>query len=207
MKIGLILSAGALAVAAVAVAAMPLQDAKAKGRDDHAGHGHGAQDPMMEAMIKAGTPGPQHDEMKKMAGTWKAHVKSYNDPNQPPAESDGTSTYEMTLDGRYLLERFSGEMPGMGPFNGMGILAFNNVTSEYEHIWMDSMSTGIFMSKGKPNADGSCTFKGEMDNPMGGGKWPCRMEFKPAGENQRHFEMWCSMGGPEVKMMEITYTR
>ncbi|HZM01319.1 MAG TPA: DUF1579 domain-containing protein [Planctomycetota bacterium] len=203
MKIGLILSAAALGVAAVAVAAMPLQDAKAKARDDKAAH---AGDPMMEAMIKAGTPGAQHADLAKMVGTWKAKVKSYHEPGKDPVESDGTSTYEMALDGRYLIEKFSGEMPGMGPFKGMGILAYNNITGEFEHVWLDSMSTGIFMSKGKPNADGSCTFKGEMDNPMGG-KWPCRMECKQVSDNERTFEMYCAMNGPETKSMEITYTR
>ena len=204
MKIGLMLSVAALGVAAVAIAAMPLQDAKAKAKPDDKAMGG---DPMMDAMMKAGQPGAQHAELKKMVGTWNAKVKNWNVPGQPPTESTGTTTYEMALDGRYLIERFKGEMPGMGPFEGLGILAYNNITGEFDHVWMDSMSTGIFMSHGKPAADGTVTFKGEMDNPLGGAKLPCRMVVKQVSEKERLFEMYCTMGGPETKSMEITYTR
>jgi hypothetical protein len=207
MKTGMMLGLGALAVAAVAVAAMPVQDAKAKTRGDEKPAAQ-AGDPMTEAMLKAAQLGPQHAEFAKTVGTWKARVKNWNDPTQPPTESEGTTRYELALGGRYLVEHFSGEMPGMGPFDGMGIFAFNNITGEYQHVWMDSFSTGIFMSSGKPDADGTCEMTGEMDNPLGGDKLPCRMIMKEVSENERHFEMHGSMGGPEMmKMMEIDYTR
>jgi hypothetical protein len=206
MKIGWMLSLGALAVAAVAVAAMPVQDGKHEGHGD--GHGeHGGGDPMMEAYMKASQPGPQHAEFKESVGTWKATMKSWHAPGQPPSESVGTSRYELALGDRYLVEHYSGEMPDMGPFQGMGILAFNNMTGEYQHVWMDSFGTGIFVSAGKPDADGSCTMRGQMDDPMGGPAMPCRMIMKKVSDDERRFEMYGTQDGQETQMMEIVYTR
>lgn len=190
---------------ALAACAVPVQGSKDAPRDEHAAGPDMAR--LMEAMMAAGTPGAVHAELARSVGTWKAHVKHWMDPTQPPSESTGTSRYEMSLDGRYLVEHHAGEMPGMGPFTGMGILAFNNATRQYDHVWMDSMSTGLFISHGSPAEDGSIVFHGEMDNPLDGSKWPCRMVSRMVDPDHRVFEMYCSMGGPETKSMEIHYTR
>jgi len=206
MKIGLLLSAGALAVAAVAVAAMPPQDAKAKTRDDKAAGMHGMDQAAMEAKMKElGTPGPQHAELKKMAGTWTVAMKCWMDPSQPPQASTGTSTIEMAND-RFLIEHFSGEMPGMGHYEGTGTLGFNNATKEYEHVWRDNFNTGMMWSHGTKAADGTCTMTGNSNCAMG--PMTCRTVSKMTGDNAFHFEMYGTMtGAPEMKMMEMDYTR
>lgn len=204
MKMGIFLSAGALAVAAVAVAAMPLQDAKAKSKpDDKAMHG---MDPAMAAKMKElGTLGPAHADMKKKVGTWNVSMKCWMDPSQPPSESTGTSTISLEFD-RHMVENFSGEMPGMGHFDGRGVLAYNNATKEYEHVWRSSMDTGMMFSKGTMAADGTLTLTGNshcVEGPM-----TCRMVTKPTGENTFTFEMYCSVQGkPEAKSMELHYTK
>lgn len=197
MKTTMGLGLGALALAAVAFAASPLQDAG----DDMAA--------MMEAWAKAATPGEAHAGFARSAGTWNALVKTPNpmDPSAEPTTSEGTSHVEVVLGGRYLVERFEGEMPGMGPFQGMGVLAFNNVTGEFEHVWMDSMGTGMLFSRGKENDDGSFTLKGEYVDAVSGQKVHCRMITRELGPDERSFEMYSDAFGPEQKMMEITYTR
>lgn len=205
MKIGLILSAGALAVAAVAVAAMPLQDAKAKSRDDHGAMAGMDKAAMQAEMEKAGALGPQHAELKRMVGTWSTKVKMWEDPSQPPQESNGTSTMEMAMGGRQLIEHFSGTMMGQ-PYEGMGILGYNNSTGEFEHVWMDTMNTGKLWSHGTKAADGTVTMMGEMTCAMGPQKM--RMVTTHADGDSQHFEMYCTMAGmPEMKVMEIDYTR
>jgi hypothetical protein len=201
MKIGIILGLGAAAVAAVVLSAMP-QDAKAKTRDT------GGDDAMMEAMMKAGTPGRAHKEFAQSAGEWKTVAKtwSHTDPDAAPETSEGNSNIEMIMGGRYMIEKYSGEMPGMGPFEGMGIMAFNNVTSEFEHIWLDSMSTGVMYSSGT-ETDGVITLTGEFADPMSGEMVQCRSVSTKVSDNERFFEMFCTMEGTEIKMMEITYTR
>jgi len=206
MKYGVILSAGALAVAAVAVAAMPLQDAKAKTRGDDKAAAAGQMDPAMMAKMKElSTPGAQHAELKKMVGTWNIAMKMWMAPGQPEMASTGTSTIEMVND-RFLVEHFSGEMPGMGHYEGTGTMGFNNGTKEYEHVWRDNSNTGMMWSHGTKGADGTVTMTGNSTCAMG--PMTCRTVSKMNGDNAFHFEMYCTMAGqPEMKSMEMDYTR
>jgi len=209
MKIGLILSAAALGVAAVAAAAKPVQDARGgAGAEERSDVGQGMDMQAMQAAFeKAAQLGPQHYEFKRWVGTWNAKVTSYETPGQPPQVSKGTSRYEMALGDRFIIEHHKGTMPGMGDFEGLGILGYNNMTQEYEHVWLDSMGTGMMMSHGKKDADGAITFKGLMDDGMGG-KMECRMVVKHIDDDHTHFEMFCQVGGiQEMKMVEIDYTR
>jgi hypothetical protein len=207
MKTGLMLGLGALAVAAVAVAAVPVQDAKAKSRDEKTAAGaHGGMDKAaMEARMKElGTPGPAHAELKKMVGTWEIQMKCWEDPSQPPQESSGTSQMEMSFD-RHLVEHFTGTLMGQ-PYEGTGLLGFNNATKEYEHVWRDSMNTGMMWSHGTKSADGTLTMTGESNCAMG--PMSVRTVSKVSGDNAMHFEMYGTISGmPEMKMMEMDYSR
>jgi Protein of unknown function (DUF1579) len=204
MKIGVILSAAALAVAAVAVAAMPVQDAKAKAKpDDKAMAGMAA---MEEMWGPAGKLGPQHEAFAKLAGNWDQTVKMYL-PGMPPMENKSTATRETILGGRFLVEHVKGDMGPMGPFEGHGMLGYNNLTKQYDHVWTDSMSTGMMISHGTAGADGTITMTGEYDDPAGG-KVKTRSVSKMVSDNEEHFEMYETHGSaPEAKTMEITYTR
>jgi len=205
MKMGLCLSAGALAVAAVAVAAMPLQDAaKAKSKpDDKAAAG--AMDPaaMHAKMLELGKPGAEHAQLKKMVGNWTIKGKNWEGPE--PTECTGTATIEMVND-RFTIEKFSGEFVGMGHYEGTGTMGFNNATKQFEHVWRDNMNTGMMWSTGTKGADGTITMTGSSTCPMG--PMSCRMVSKMVNDNAMHFEMYGTIGStPEMKMMELDYTR
>ena len=202
MKFGLILSAAALAVAAVAVAATPLQDAKAKVDDK----GMGDMAAVQELWAKAGALGPQHEAFAQKAGTWNQVVKMYM-PGLPPMESKSTATRETILGGRFLIEKVKGDMGPMGPFEGQGMLGYNVMTKQYDHVWTDSMSTGMMISHGAAAADGTVAMTGEYDDPAGA-KVKTRTVSKTVSDNEEHFEMYEIHGSaPEAKVMEITYTR
>ena len=53
--------------------------------------------------MKAGTPGPEHDKLKAMAGTYEAKVMMWMDPKMPPMEMVGKAENKMILGGRYLM--------------------------------------------------------------------------------------------------------
>lgn len=205
MKIGLLLSAGALAVAAVAVAARPPQDRGRSGGDDAAAPGidHAA---LQAQMVEMNKPGPEQADMKKMVGTWLVAVKTWQDPDASPDNSQGTSTIEMAND-RQLLEHFTGVIPDMGgPYEGWGILAFDNATKEYQHVWRDTMKAGLMWSTGKKSPDGALTLTGKSTCPLG--PMTCRMVSKMNGNDAFHFEMYCTPKDmPEMKVMEMDYTR
>lgn len=161
----------------------------------------------MEAYMKAGTPGGEHEKLAAMAGTYELEVKSWMDPSAPPMVESATSTRRMTLDGRVLVEEFSGSMMGT-PFTGHGMQGYDNVTGEYWATWTDSMSTGIMLSTGSCDADMSCTYTGSWNDPVKKGPVTARMKSRWTGPSTQIFEMYGpGKDGKEMKMMEITYKK
>jgi hypothetical protein len=165
------------------------------------------QQAMMEAYMKAGTPGEPHKALAAMAGSYDAKVKSWPGPGAPPEESTGTVTRSSALDGRVLVEEFSGAMMGM-PFTGHGMMGYDNVSGKYWSTWNDSMSTGLMVSEGTCDAKGACTFAGSWNDPIKKGPVQARMTTKWTSPTVEVFEMYGpGPDGKEMKMMEITYTK
>ena len=162
----------------------------------------------MEAYMKAGTPGPQQQQMAATAGTYDMKVKGWHDPAQPPTEDTGTATRAMTLGGRVLVEDVSATMMG-GPFTGHGMMGYDNVSGKYWSTWNDNMSTGIMISSGTCDAAGkSCTFTGTWNDPVKKAPVKSRMTTKWTSPTVEVFEMYGpGKDGKEMKMMEITYTK
>ena len=161
-----------------------------------------------EAMMKAGTPGPEHEKLKALAGTYDAKVTMWMDPKMPPMEMAGKSENKLILGGRFLQMDFSGTMMGQ-PFNGIGMLGYDNIKKKYTSSWMDSMSTSVYGGEGIADKEGVITINTSMMDPVSGKAIKGRDVWKP-GASGYTFEMWGPpMGGKgkEVKHMEITYTK
>jgi len=159
----------------------------------------------MEAMMAAGTPGPQHKDLASMAGDYTAKVKMWESKGAAPQESTGTVTRTMMLDGRVLTEEFHGEMMGM-PFTGHGMMGYDNVKAKYWSTWMDSMSTGMMASEGTCDASKKCTFTGTSMDPMTKKPVTWKMKTQWTNPTTEVFEMTGTSNGKEMKM-EITYTK
>jgi hypothetical protein len=67
---------------------------------------------MMRKMEEAGTPGAAHQALEALVGNWQAEVKCWHEPNGQPQVSHGTAEAKWTLNGRFLEEKFQGEMMG-----------------------------------------------------------------------------------------------
>ena len=174
-------------------------------------HDHGTKKPamdpaMMEAMMKAGTPGEPHKKLDAFAGKWTTKVTFWPVPGADAMTMDGTSEARWVMGGRHLEEKFSGTFMG-APFEGTGYTGYDNVKKQYWSTWMDNMSTGFFISTG--TADGNTwTYSGMMPDPMTGKD--TRAESKVVVQDADHhmMEMWGT--GPDGKMfksMEMVYTR
>lgn len=161
----------------------------------------------MEAYVKAGTPGEPHKALAATAGKYTVKMKNWYEPGAPPAEETGTATRTMALDGRVLVEQFSGTMMG-GRFDGHGMTGYDNVTGQYWSTWNDSMSTGLMVSTGTCDAQRACTFEGSWHDPVRKVPVKARMTTRWTDANTEVFEMYApDRQGKETKMMELTYTR
>lgn len=167
-----------------------------------------APDPMMEAWMKASSPGEAHRLMAKHVGEWNAEVKLWMDPAGEPMTSTGKGTNTLIFGGRYLESRFKGEFMGE-PFEGIGYMGYDNVQKKFVNFWIDSTSTWFMFSEGSADADGK-TWKntGEVPDPFSGKMKPFREEAVFEGPDRivsRAFDH--TPDGKEFKSMEIVYTR
>jgi hypothetical protein len=162
---------------------------------------------MMEAMMKAGMPGPAHKMLDGMAGSWDTKVSSWMVPGSEPMVSNGTSENKWIMGGRYMEQRFKGDFMGM-PFEGLGYTGYDNVKKQYFGTWVDNMSTGMMTSVGTGGSGNTMTFKGTYADPMTGKDVTCEEKVTVIDNDHTVFEMWAP--GPDGKMfksMEIAYAR
>ncbi len=168
----------------------------------------GDVDPMMQAWIEAMTPGPQHEAMAELVGSWSVTTTHWMQPGGEPQVSQGTAERSMIFDGRILEEQFHGEMDGM-PFQGRATTGYDNITGRYWGTWIDSMSTGVtLLYGGIDEASGLWVMEGETPNPMTGGMMPMRIESRMDGDDRHVDEFY--MPGPDGEMfrtMEMVYER
>ncbi|MBI3451219.1 MAG: DUF1579 domain-containing protein [Acidobacteria bacterium] len=161
---------------------------------------------MMDAMMKMGTPGAQHEALKKFAGSWKAACKMWMGPGDPQT-SEGTSENDVVLGGRFLRESFKGTFMG-GPFEGMGFLGYDNLKKKYVSTWIDSLGTMIQDATGQMDKDGKVlTLHGTFTDPLTKKQSPTREVTKFVDDKSIVWEMYGTNENKEVKEMEITYTR
>ena len=120
-------------------------------------------DPM--EMMRLGTPGEEHARLAKaLEGDWTVHGKFLFGP--APMESDGTATFKTIFGGRYVQQDHASTFMGM-PYEGRGIMGYDNGAKHYIASWIDNMGTGMMTSVGEESEKGkSWTFK-STHNVMG----------------------------------------
>lgn len=161
-------------------------------------------DPMMQAMMEAGTPGEHHAMLAKTAGEWKAHTRFMMQPGQFE-EGEGTMTSKTILDGRYTMAHFKSDFMDM-PFEGYAINGYDNVKKEYFSIWIDSMSTGVMHMTGQREGD-TVVLHGTAHMPEPMGVMEMKMETTHSSDDTIHDVFYKKMEGEWVQDGEITYTR
>lgn len=162
---------------------------------------------IMEIYRQVGTPGPPHQELAKLEGSWITRSRSWVEPGKPPVESTGTCEQKLLLDGHYLQQVYTGDMMGK-PFTGISILGYDNHTKKYQSIWIDSMSTGVYFFEGTASKDGrTITQESRYDDPVRGPSvWRTVTRIKD--DDSQEFEMFLTpKGKKEEKMMEMTIIR
>ena len=197
--------AGILALGIAVLAATAMAQEKGK---KAAKAGPPDEKAMMDAMMKAGTPGQPHKKLEPMVGSFDVKAKMWMDPSKPAEESTGKSENKWVLGNRFVQQSYEGTVMGQ-PFTGMGYTGYDNITKKYTGTWMDSQSTAVMNTTGESDAAGKVmTFTGTMIDPMTGKA--CKMTEKvTVTDNDHHMlEMWGpDPSGKNYKMMEISYTR
>jgi hypothetical protein len=143
-------------------------------------------------------PGPEHERLKKLVGTWDATVDMMGTKSKAKAE------YRMGPGDLWLLEHFIGDFGGM-KFEGMGATGYDPAKKKYVSVWIDSMSPTPMLSEGTLKGDrmvmhSKMNQQGKMVNVT--------TSSVMKNDNTIFFTMTTrGADGKEMPMMTITYKR
>jgi hypothetical protein len=199
--IAIAVTAGALALAD------PSEEAKTSG-EGALPPGWTSED--MQRMMAAATPGKMHEFLAKSEGTWHAATKMWMAPNADPVESEGSAKVSTLMDGRFVQIEMKGEMPGMGPYNGLGIAGYDKVSKEFNSIWIDNHGTGMMKGTGELSEDGkTLTWTYSFNCPVTQKPVKMREVETFTGPDTKTLDMYGAepKSGEEFQMMHIDFKK
>ncbi len=217
MKFGYVIAGVACSALTLVLTAAWPQDATAKEHapgaanppaGQAAGEPAAGQDqPGAALMMKAMMPGDAHKRLAALVGNWTTRIKSMERAGATPVESTGTASFAMIMDGRFLVENFTSKTPA-GDFIGMGLQGYNNMSKEYEEVWVDNMSTGMANFSGTWDEEMQAfKWSGTFSNPMQGGTTAAKSIMKKISDTQYEYTMMEARGDKHFKALEIIYTK
>ncbi len=201
--LGMILSSVVLTAQAQDAAAKPkVGAAKQPAMSDE-------QKAKMALMQEYMTVNEHHKFFESLTGTWNAKVELWMEPNTEPEVSEGTSEGKIIMGGRFLEQTYNGTAMGQ-PFEGRGIIGYDNMKKEYTTIWFDNMATGIMTGSGQYNPQSKILItEGSMSCPMTqqSKRWYRDVLTFTDADNYTYETYMRDLRGVEFKSMAITYSR
>ncbi|GMV26699.1 MAG: hypothetical protein AMXMBFR58_27300 [Phycisphaerae bacterium] len=170
----------------------------------------GWTDADMQACIEAGTPGQEHAFLAESVGTWSSKCTMWMTPGGEPMKSEGTTTVQSIMDGRFITIDMKGEMPGMGPYTGFSIVGYDNVAKKFQATWVDNMGTTMAIGTGDRSSDGkTMTWSYTYTCPVNKKPTTMREIHKQVSKDSKVIETYATepKSGKEFKMMEVELTR
>lgn len=162
------------------------------------------------AFIAAATPGKMHEHLKQDVGVWHGKNTMWMAPGAAPIESESSSTVAPLFDGRFTRCEIKGEMPGMGPYNGLMISGYDNITQKFVSTWIDNFSTSIAQGEGELSKDGkTLTWTFTCNCPLTKKPVAMRQIETVTGPGKKTLEMFGAepKSGKEYQMMRIELTK
>jgi hypothetical protein len=130
--------------------------------------------------------------------------------SEPLPATDCTSTVTPLMDGRFVKVDFTGEIPGMGPYTGMVIVGYDNVSKKFQATWLDNHSTGMSTGGGELSPDGkTLTINYNFTCPVTKKPATMRQVETYTSPTSKTMEMFGAdpKSGKEYKMMKIEMTK
>ncbi len=152
-------------------------------------------------------PGPEQEFLAKRAGEYTRTIKFVAQPNADANASTGTAKISVALGGRFIVEENNDTVFGR-PVSGTRIYGFNNITKQYEAVWMYTGSTAMIFLTGT-SSDGGKTIDltGATQN-LHGEKVPLHATIRQVDDNQFVVTLMSTgEDGKEAAFQETTYTR
>jgi hypothetical protein len=160
---------------------------------------------MLQAWIEANQIGEHHRLLTPFVGRFDAEITNYMEGESETSTGRMVNTW--MYEGRYLQQKYSGDMAGMS-FEGMALWGYSNPDETYKSVWVDSMSTNLSYSAGWASEDGKTfTMIGSDKDPMSGEMVPFEDVIQVVSDDEHTFTRSETRAGEKAKSMEIRYTR
>jgi hypothetical protein len=167
------------------------------------------QDADMEKLMavyeKAAMPGEAHKALASMAGKWDQKGEC------PMGTITGTVEYRPILGGRFVLAEGTMQvaMSGKPPkeMQSVQIIGYDNVSKQYQTVWLDTMSTGIHFSPGTADASGKqITYDAPAKDAFTPEGRPFKVVVKVDDADKHTVEIWDSKADRRTLTKEATIT-
>jgi hypothetical protein len=114
----------------------------------------------------------------------------------------------MIYNGLYQLTEYKGNMMGQ-PFEGQGILAYDNAKQQFVNTWIDNMGSGVIVMTGVYDDKAKILYlRGTQTDPVTKEDSNIRQEVKFLDDDTQTITMYgTGHDGKEMKMMDIKLTR
>lgn len=204
MKTPIVLS---LVLALTAAVAVPPASAAKK-----TSKGAPASDPAEAAMMakwkEYAAPSEGHKILDKMVGNWDAATQMWTAPDAAPTESKGSSEFKSIFGGRFVEHVHHGTAMGQ-PFEGRGLIGYDNFKKAYESVWIDDMASGMLKFTGRYDpVSKTLTDTGEAVDCHTWTLKPVRAVTTFVDAKKMTFEVYSpAPDGKEFLSLKITYTR
>ncbi len=161
----------------------------------------------MQKWMEYMTPGAMQQMLAKADGSWSEELTMWETPDAPPQKMTASCENKMILGGRYQESVHTGTFNDM-PFEGHGLVAYDNTRKVFQSTWIDNMGTGIINMEGTYDpATMMLTLTGKETDPTAGKEIDVKQTLKFIDDNNQLLEMYRVQDGKEFKMMEIKLTR
>lgn len=163
------------------------------------------------AYMELAKPGPEHEQLESLVGTWDQEIKFYMEPGKPPMTFKGTCQNRMILGGRFLVSESKG---GSGPmaFESVIITGFDRRTGKFTTVGFDTEGTYYVAGAGPYDQSRKAIvmYGEDVDPVLGTQKYdmvtrivsPTKYIKEVVFKDPAH-----THGLPEFKVVEITFTK
>jgi len=162
--------------------------------------------------MRLGKPGPEHEKLAALVGSWKTTTKWWLSRDGEPIVINGMATNELILGGRFL-QSYNENTGGHIEISSISILGFDRRHEVFTIYSCDNMGTYAISAQGPYDEESnSTTMSGTDEDPIFKHTQMYDIVLTFMGENVHMWEIIFkddlhTQGGEPFKMVEVTFER
>jgi hypothetical protein len=163
---------------------------------------------LLKALAENGKPGPEHKKLEPLVGDWTFTLKLWTNPNESPAEVQGTVERKWIMGGRFVQETVKGKCECGNTFEGLGLLGYDNAQKKFTATRVCGLCGKVCSSKGTvTDSDQKFEFATEEYCPLCREMVKGRDELILEGKDKIILNVYKTVKGKEVKVIEVVSIR